>query len=74
VLTIELGDNFAFHDDSDKEYIGLERDFNSFQEAAAEASISRVYGGIHFRPAVEEGTKLGTWLGAELMKKINAAE
>ncbi|MCF1714596.1 vanadium-dependent haloperoxidase [Flavihumibacter sp. RY-1] len=74
VLTIELGENFAFHDDSDKEYIGLERDFNSFQEAAAEASISRVYGGIHFRPAVEEGTKLGTWLGAELMKKINAAE
>jgi hypothetical protein len=74
VLTIELGDNFAFHDDSDKEYIGLERDFNSFQEAAAEASISRVYGGIHFRPAVEEGTRLGAWLGAELMKNINAPE
>lgn len=74
ILTIELGENFAFHDDSDKEYIGLERDFKSFQEAAAEASISRVYGGIHFRPAVEEGTKLGSWLGAELMKKINTAE
>jgi hypothetical protein len=74
VLTIELGDNFAFHDDSDKEYIGLERDFNSFQEAAAEASISRVYGGIHFRPAVEEGTRLGAWLGAELMKTINDKE
>jgi hypothetical protein len=74
VLTIELGDNFAFHDDSDKEYIGLERDFNSFQQAAAEASISRVYGGIHFRPAVEEGTRLGAWLGAELMKNFNAPE
>ncbi len=74
ILTIELGDNFSFHDDSDKEYIGMERDFNSFREAAAEASISRVYGGIHFRPAVEDGTRLGSWVGAELLKTVNSSE
>jgi hypothetical protein len=31
------------------------RAFNSFFEFAEEAAISRLYGGIHFRAAYEEG-------------------
>ncbi|ULQ58114.1 vanadium-dependent haloperoxidase [Flavihumibacter rivuli] len=71
VLTHEIGDNFAFHDDSDKAYIGMERDFKSFREAAAEASISRVYGGIHFRSGVEGGARLGEMVGKEVIRKTS---
>lgn len=41
------------------------RNFTSFSSAAAEASLSRILGGIHFRSAIEEGInagkKIGTW-------------
>ncbi len=40
-----------------------QRSFASFQAAAEEAGISRLYGGIHFRPAIVEGAKLGACVG-----------
>src|SRR5258706_3983517 len=53
VLTFFLGDEFAFID-STETYIGLPaRQFSSFRSAAAEARISRLYGGIHFMDAIE---------------------
>lgn len=39
------------------------RSFNSFSEAGLEASISRVYLGIHFRYDSEEGHRLGNAIG-----------
>lgn len=39
------------------------RSFNSFSDAAMEASMSRVYLGIHFRYDSEEGFKLGKQIG-----------
>jgi len=39
------------------------RSFNSFSEAGLEASMSRVYLGIHFRYDSEEGHKLGNKIG-----------
>ncbi|TXN38366.1 vanadium-dependent haloperoxidase [Flagellimonas hymeniacidonis] len=39
------------------------RSFNSFSEAGLEASMSRVYLGIHFRYDSEEGNSLGTKIG-----------
>lgn len=70
VLTSLFGDNFAFQDTSDLRYIGMQRHFNSFREAAAEVSISRVYGGIHYRFSVdigaEQGRKLGTLINQRL--------
>jgi hypothetical protein len=39
------------------------REFNSFSEAAMEASMSRVYLGIHFRYDSEEGFMLGKQIG-----------
>jgi len=39
------------------------RSFNSFSEAGLEASMSRVYLGIHFRYDSEEGNKLGAKIG-----------
>ncbi len=63
VLTSVYGDNFAFQDTSDLRYIGMQRHFNSFNEAAAEVSISRVYGGIHYRFSVDTGAEQGNNLG-----------
>ena len=70
VLTSLFGDNFAFQDTSDLRYIGMQRHFNSFAEAAAEASISRVYGGIHYRFSVDTGAVRGKMLGKFIVGKL----
>jgi len=70
VLTKIYGDNFAFQDTSDLKYIGMQRHFDSFNEAAAEASISRVYGGIHYRFSVDTGAEMGKKLGEFINGKL----
>jgi hypothetical protein len=74
VLTSVYGENFAFLDTSDLQYIGMQRKFNSFSEAAAEASISRVYGGIHFRFSVEAGAEMGKKLGEHIVSRLASPE
>lgn len=69
VLAHLYGDKFAFQDTSDLRYIGMQRHFNSFQEAAAEASISRVYGGIHYRTGVDVGADQGKKVGQLIIQK-----
>jgi len=39
------------------------RSFDSFFDAAEEAAISRLYGGIHFRSAIERGLDQGSCVG-----------
>jgi hypothetical protein len=39
------------------------RSFSSFIEAAEEAAMSRLYGGIHFRAAIERGLEQGASIG-----------
>ena len=63
ILTFQLGDNIAFHDTTEQEYLGLERSFTSIRQAADEAGMSRLYGGIHYRAAIEEGRKQGQEVG-----------
>jgi hypothetical protein len=70
VLTSLFGENFAFQDTSDLRYIGMQRHFNSFREAAAEASISRVYGGIHYKFSVDTGAEQGKKLGEFIVSKL----
>jgi len=62
-LTKVLGDNIAFPDSSEVPYGLPVRKFTSFYHAADEASISRLYGGIHFLPALDEGLKQGKQVG-----------
>ncbi|HEX6171506.1 MAG TPA: vanadium-dependent haloperoxidase [Chitinophagaceae bacterium] len=70
VLTFFLGDNFSFTDTTET-YIGLPaRDFTSFRNAAAEARISRLYGGIHFRDAIENGGEQGRRTGEFILQKL----
>jgi hypothetical protein len=42
------------------------RTYDSFAAAAQEAAISRLYGGIHFRSAIERGLEQGERIGAEV--------
>jgi hypothetical protein len=64
VLTSAFGDDFAFDDNSD-EADGLKpRSFPSFSAAADEAGISRLYGGIHYRAAIDKGLEQGRCIGA----------
>ncbi|AYB34380.1 vanadium-dependent haloperoxidase [Chryseolinea soli] len=63
VLTRFFGDGFEYTDTSEI-FFGLpERKFSSFQQAANEAAISRLYGGIHFRDACEQGMMQGRSVG-----------
>lgn len=71
VLTSLFGDNFSFEDISDLEYIGMKRNFQSFEQAAQEASISRVYGGIHYRTGVEAGAVQGKEVGKLVLERID---
>src|SRR5207247_5785248 len=42
---------------------GVFRSFPTCFEAADEAAVSRIYGGIHFRTASEDGLQAGTSIG-----------
>lgn len=70
VLTRLFGDNFAFTDTSDLRYIGMKRNFTSFLQAADECSISRLYGGIHYRPSVDRANESGKQIGSFIIKKL----
>ena len=70
MLTKLFGDNFAFEDTSDLEYIGMKRSFKSFMQAANEASISCVYGGIHYRTGIDAGAIQGREVGEYIINKF----
>jgi hypothetical protein len=42
---------------------GVFRSFSTCEDAAEEAALSRIYGGIHFRTASEDGLQAGTSIG-----------
>jgi hypothetical protein len=46
------------------------RAFTSFDEAAKEAAASRLYGGIHFRPAIDNGLAQGECVARAIDAKI----
>jgi len=70
VLTYFFGDNFAFDDDTETPYGLPVRKFSSFNAAADEAAISRFYGGIHYKAAIENGQVQGRKVGEKVLKKI----
>jgi hypothetical protein len=63
------GYNYYFTDDTHKartDINGTPRTYSSFNAFAAEAAISRLYGGIHYRDGVERGVSQGNRVGAEI--------
>jgi hypothetical protein len=69
ILTHLLGDNFHFTDTVEVRYGLPARTFSSFKTAAAEAAISRFYGGIHYMDAVDEGLVVGEKVGKLVIQK-----
>ena len=64
VLTEIFGEDRAFGDPTHEEDGIATRHFTSFWAAAEEAAISRLYGGIHFRAAIDRGLEQGKCIGA----------
>ncbi|MBU2928536.1 vanadium-dependent haloperoxidase [Winogradskyella psychrotolerans] len=71
VLTEIFGNNFHFEDTTEIPYGLPQRNFTSFQAAAQEAAISRLYGGIHYRSAIEAGLNQGHKIGHFTNSKIS---
>ena len=69
-LTEIFGPDFSFDDDTEVPYGLPVRNFTSFEQAADEAAISRMYGGIHYRAAVEVGVQQGRALGKFVVQKL----
>jgi PAP2 superfamily len=63
VLTDLFGPNFAFEDATHVRDGIKARNYPNFMEAAKEAGISRLYGGIHFRSGIEKGLEQGECVG-----------
>jgi hypothetical protein len=70
VLTDLFGDNFAFDDDVEVPYGLPVRSFASFRQAAEEAAVSRLYGGIHYRMAAEHGLVQGKSVGQLVVERV----
>jgi len=70
MLTHLYGDQFTFADSVEVKYGLPVRNFESFHHAADEAAISRLYGGIHYMPAISHGVAQGTKVGDLLVKKL----
>ncbi len=69
-LTDIYGDNFAFVDSTEVEYGLPPRSFTSFLQASEEAAVSRLYGGIHYRPAIDYGVEQGEKVGKYIVEKL----
>ncbi|MEL6676629.1 MAG: vanadium-dependent haloperoxidase [Bacteroidota bacterium] len=69
-LTDLYGDNFAFNDTTELAYGLPARAYTSFMNASKEAAISRLYGGIHYMPAIENGVAQGEKVGAYVVEHL----
>lgn len=64
------GKPFAFDDTTEVEFGLPIRSFDSFMQAAEEAAISRLYGGIHYRMAAKNGTSQGRNVGQWVVQHV----
>ncbi|MHA6281292.1 vanadium-dependent haloperoxidase [Salinimicrobium sp. CAU 1759] len=71
VLTSIFGEDFSFEDNTEIPYGLPARKFPSFNAAAEEAAMSRLYGGIHYRAAIEEGAVQGANVGDYINSTLN---
>lgn len=71
VLTVLFGDSVAYSDNTELAFGLPARSFQSFTQAAAEAAVSRMYGGIHFKEAIENGKTLGSLVGHQIVQKLD---
>ncbi len=70
VLTSIFGESFEFDDNTEVKYGIPIRSFKSFIHASEEAAVSRLYGGIHYRPAIDVGVAQGQKVGDFIAEKL----
>jgi hypothetical protein len=71
IMTEMFGDDYKFTDYTHEyrtDIFGAPRTFESFYQLAEEAAISRMYGGIHFKEAIDLGLEQGYQIG----RNVNA--
>jgi membrane-associated phospholipid phosphatase len=69
VLDRFFGNDFSFNSGS-KGLPDVTRSFTGFDAAAAEAGQSRIYGGIHFQFANQDGLALGQKIGSYILDRF----
>lgn len=70
MLSKIFGENFSFTDSTEVEFGIPVRNFASFRQAAEEAAISRLYGGIHYMPSIINGAEEGNAIGNFVTRKL----
>lgn len=70
ILTQLFGDNFAFTDSVEVPFGQQPRQLPSFLAAAQEASMSRLYGGIHYLASLNNGNLQGRLLGKHIVDEL----
>lgn len=70
VLTRLLGDSVAFADSTQRDIGYAPRAFRSFAHARDEVAISRLYGGLHYLPAIVEGVTMGTCIADSALARL----
>ena len=70
VLSATLGDAIPFVDSSQVDIGQPPRAFASFIAARDEMAISRVYGGVHYMPAVINGVAQGQCIGQTVLSRL----
>ena len=76
VMSDIFGPAYSFTDMTHGSNFGGPRSFDSFEEAAREAAVSRLYGGIHYEFGNEAGLDLGYFVGNNvnnLFEELNVA-
>ena len=71
ILTHYFGDKFNYTDSVEVRYGLPARSFTSFLQAAQEAAVSRFYGGIHFKDAIDNGLLQGYKVGDWVVNKVS---
>jgi len=70
VLVALLGDSIPFTDSTQVDIGAPARSYRNFTHARDEVAVSRVYGGIHFMPAVVNGTAQGKCIGQRVLVRL----
>ena len=71
MLTSLFGENYSFTDSAEVAFGRPSTRFSSFTEAAREASVSRLYGGIHFLKSLNESAMGGKRIGEYVAQKLS---
>jgi len=71
ILTYMFGENYTFTDSTEVPFGLPPRHFDSFYAASNEAAISRLYGGIHYMPAIKKGIEQGRRVGEFAAANLN---